>query len=695
MPEIRTIVVNGDSGWGFRSLLWSHGLDLFKVETGVILRDTTVPVSSEAPIIGSIGDFPEEFVADPFALAEETRQDLRWLLQDADRRLSLSVIVSLSDLERLVDAGDSWHEQNLSDDPAFSALNAFQALIDALSRQNELETDVSRAKTRLWLSLLVRDAGHRRSDGRTVRIALRRLSSRRQHIHNVFLLSNGADQNSSDEEKTAHFAKLRVLVDLLNTAGEMGGWRGLRGEMGAIEKSSINNFVMDSRPFLRSSYGCILRGGLVEHLRHGISVPVDDSNSIDAFKRDEASLINARTETAYSQERALQDLESESRGDPSRSGDADAVYQTGLDNSDVSSVLDRLRSIGRSRFSWKSDARRAIFARSSSEFEAASASTGRHFGRVIGQIAEADRKMLRRNRADLINRLSSLRLPSGEEGLRKLEAYAGELEELREETATRVEHDAKSSVRAQGALDETKEDRQAVLKMVDAAEQRMLPLKALRTPVAFLLLMCLPILTYFLIQTSDEFEGIEDIFNAAGPLFYVGVSAASCALIAGIVMGFRTTRLRNLLVKDLRKRYNRDFRQLKVMHASKLSVAHHRRRLTELTMVLHRLKPSVSLDQEERIAALAHYLEQEQANGVPIQETVDENTLVSLLEASRSNAERAVSWKDRLLRFLAKRSEAPSAKLSLTRGGDGRSDVFSITSSLMDLEASFQDPDRA
>lgn len=695
MPEIRTIVVNGDSGWGFRSQLWAHGLDLFKVETGVTLRDTTRPASSEASIIESIGDFPEEFVSDPFALAEEIAQDLRWLLQDEERYLSLSVVVSLRDLERLENAGDGWHDQDLSDDPAFAALNSFTALSNALARQNELETDVSRAKTRLWLSLIVRDAGHFREHGRIAKTCLRRLSSRQQHVHNAFLLSNGPDQNNSDDEKTAHFAKLRVLLDLFGATQDLSGWRALRGEAGAIEKSSVNTFVMNPRPFLEASYGSVLRWGLVDHLRHGISEPSDDSNSIDAFRRDEASLINARTETAYSQERALQDLESEPLKSPDRDDDADAVYQTNVDKTDVAEVIGRLRRVARPKFSWKSEPRRAAFGRSSTEFEAAAASTSRHFGRVIGQIVETDRELLRRNRADLIQRLSALKLPSGAVGLRKLEGYAEELEKLRNETSKRVEDDARSADNARRAINATGDDRQAVLKMIDAAEQRLLTPMALRTPLAFLLLMCLPILIYFLVQTSDEFDGFDDVLNAAGPLFYVGVSAASCALIAGIVMGFRTTRLRNVLVRNLGQRYNRDFKQLKTMHASKLSVAYHRRRLTELTMVLQRLNPHVSLDQEERVAALIHYLQQEQANGIQIQHKLDQNTLESLLETSKSNAERAVSKKDRLIRFLASRGEAPNTNLSLQHGRYGRSDTLKIRASVMPLEASLQDPERA
>lgn len=657
-----------------RSLLWSQGLDLFNLDTGVFIRDCTTQDQIEQQISGVLGNFPEEFVADTQGLKETVRQDVRWLLDAEMRYLAVAVVVPFETLQKIGSLENNWQELDLSQKPELSALTAITETVAMLDRQAESEQDLSRARVRLWLSIIVRDAGHRKADERSAKMAINALSSPNVRVRNVYFLSNGEEQNATSGDALRHFAKLRLLMDVFGANGtSKNGWSSLRGKQGELDQSDIQLVSLNADEFYEHSYSALLGGELVKKLSDvrasgALETRRGGALSLDDLKKTVGSCVPFLADDAYGQERAQSDLRSALQLDLAAQED---VRETGIDKADVDGVLDILSSMRTRFFAFENEKRRNRFRETAVEFESAMESTRQRYGRVIGEKARQDKVLLAKDRENLLPALADLQLPTGEEGKLALNSYIDEVQDRFDKTAEVIDNSVRAAKEHEFDANRSRTERKEVLKNLDDAEKQLLPKKAFRTPGLFLLIMSTPILIYYSVVVFSDYntiESIEDLFDALGPLFLLAASAAICALIAGIAMGRRYTRQRNQVLRQLTDRLRDDFSRLKTQHFAKLTVSHNRARLSDLTLILQRLQPDIRNVEAEQVNALAKFLLTDQANQVFQSAAVPVNQLSSLLNSALDEFDKSTGPRAKISGFLSSREDAKPQSLNITIG---------------------------
>lgn len=227
MTDARTIVVNGDPGWRFADLLWTHGLDLYPPSSGLSFISAN-PLGEAVPGNENyrqiMGNFPESFGSDQGALADEIANEVASLEHGDTKHLAILGVVSAADFEAMAEwprKAELEKRQTAEDALTSGGRATIRALAAAMEQMSILsgdKGDVSHLAPRLWISLAVRERGYDDDAiAQTRKVAAAFGGRGAMGLRTVFFLSNGRGLDTAQHHPHQHFVKLRLAIDLLQS----------------------------------------------------------------------------------------------------------------------------------------------------------------------------------------------------------------------------------------------------------------------------------------------------------------------------------------------------------------------------------------------------------------------------------------------------------------------------------------------
>lgn len=216
----RIFVINGDSGWNFRQLVWSKGLDLFSNESGVTFVEMVPLGDAEIDPRRVIGNFPIDVSGDRSALIDYLDGEIDWLFSNSEHRL---VVVAILPIEHCIQSSSVDVANKYAQSDAAQDTQAALAHVTERMRLRALEVDrVANESNRLWLMLGVRELGQSVDQARTLTEFAKSLGNDACSVNSIFGLSQHAQSTGNLTPSHLHFMKLRALIDLALSGSD--GW---------------------------------------------------------------------------------------------------------------------------------------------------------------------------------------------------------------------------------------------------------------------------------------------------------------------------------------------------------------------------------------------------------------------------------------------------------------------------------------
>jgi hypothetical protein len=677
MP-VKTIIINGDTDWDFRSLLMSHGLDLYKVESGVFCRDCTPVSDADGGVASLLANFPENFAQDPFALEAEVREDLRAVFRQDDQALSMAVVLSRKDVEIFAKAGDKWDKDPRLSDPAKGVLGAMKAATELVEQQEDREHRVSRANTRVWFALVVRDAGASFRDAALAETALAKLSGAKGHIHNAFLLSNGMDQDGRKAEQVEHFIKLRGLIDILSTEPAAQ----IRSQLRKTQRQALGDGMAVAHVRLPQDgphapeFSTVLRTGLMTEVLtlESFRGQIKESGAAEDFKRF-VSDIKQKVPSAWSDPEAL---EVTSRGlDGSvKAARVDAINRDDLQTSDraKADASDIINKLTRKRFTKKLFMFRrnpSFYTNLQAEYEAAFDNSREAYGSVVGEMITLNRKEAAKNRPDLVRRVENFVLPPAGTGEAAVAEFKAEIGEVRKKTKAAIDAARAQTWRLEKGEDGGAGERAKAFQVAQMAEDNLAGPSALVLILLIGFVSLVPVGVFYgvdYLNGRSPFSGWAEFFKAMGVLLYVALGSLALAVVVAIFVARSLRKKRELALEHLANRLKTNFDTLRGLAASRLALTLNRTRLTDLELVWQSLASDNMAASNRDVTLYFNSLLSQAGNEFPAP-ALDEARFESLLTAAKQAFKAGKSDPEKIRNFLARRETPDAATMTVTLSG--------------------------
>ena len=627
MSEIntRTIIINGDDGWSFRDLVCCHALDLYPLDSGVDFFDV---VATGAAEIGRdnrsyqsvIGNFPEDYSSEPDTLLEEIDETIARLATSSNRStyLSLALVINKKDFEALAASRER-------DMPALStgALNGYNALLRAMAAveaQGDVDNPnvIGRMSTRVWFSLIIRDAGANSADLRAAEKVHSLVRLKRVGVQSLFFLSEGRGQDALERAPDRHFAKLRLLIDILSQSHTDAVQKNLQAE-------NARDFSLDTSKFMW------LRTKQAE---------AEILGNADMIRRDLVSRFFAFSdkESSEKQENWLSDfigLKSKLNGilpglkDADRSGDdsSDAyTEQTALDavitasknataaNRDQTQegldaereITDISAALGRRKRSWlySASAPKKI-TKLTNEYQSALTQARTVFGTSVSAEIDNLRVDIEHKRKDLHATLDVIKLPTTQDAVQDLISYTHDVLEDNAKTVnkgiveTRLKNEQIDAIESK-TWEKMQEKRDIAINLLLQTENRLLRISSAFMVIGIVSIVAMvPILLVPFAQSLKGIAQFGSIQNVFGPMGIIMLFNVFFALIFAILLARRLAKKRNIALKQLRELMLKHYQDLKLSFAGLLRISVNRWRLSLLKTTIRFLRPSTTIRAQE------------------------------------------------------------------------------------------------
>lgn len=689
----KTVIINSDPDWRFRALVWSQALDLFPVSSGVIFRDCVAEAQMHADHRILLGNFPEDFSADPFALNDEMREDVRHLVRTNEDQLHVVVVMCQADFAALATARTGAQSVGLGK-PAVAAVDAMRVMMEAVANQTETEHDRAPAITRLWLSLVVRDGGQFFGDRQRADDAVRQFRDTRSPINNVFFLSNGRDLDKGIGAAEQHFAKLRILIDLLRDP-EGSNRLKRRSRDGSAVPLALRLHA-DQDQLAKPTLSAELRKALVaesDSLRGALGAAAD-ADLVEQFRTFEQNLTALLPGLAGEGFTRLQAASALELG-------VDASLQTAREKSDfegakqdardIAEILEDLRPIRRGRLpQWHSDTRRNRWTKLQAEYEAACNSTKQVYDSVIAQRMEQDRKTGTKNTSDLQALLRDVRIPIGLEGGRSVTTLLDRLRALENETVREIQAAQDSRLALASSIKAEIPARARAFGVLDRAEDQLLRLGTVLSILFTSLIFLVPIIVHFStrwVRGRSQFNSREAFLEAIGPIGFFGLCTFALSLLAALVLGVILSRQRARVLKDIAARLDQNYGWLKEQYAALLSVAQNRQRLAGLQQTMMTIGAGVPTEVFEAVEELTRQM----AQGDDVRGRAEANQPGLVRDAVDAFAAQR-GWQERFAAFLMKVTPSAPVELTVSLPVWHDAKAFRTTASLLPIKLELKEP---
>lgn len=689
----RTVIINSDPSWRFRALVWSQALDLFPVTSDVIFRDCVPETQMHADHRILLGNFPDDFSADPFALNDEMREDVRHLVRTKGDHLNVAVVMCQADFTALASA----RKETLSDSlgkPALAAVEALRVMMDAVANQTETDHDRAPAITRLWLTLVVRDGGQSFADRQTADNAVRQFRDARSPINNVFFLSNGRDLDKGIGAAEQHFAKLRILIDLMRDPE--GAARLRRRSRDDMSIPLALRLHADHDQLAQPALSAELRKALVaesDRLRGELGATADAElvEQFRAFEQDLTALLPGLAGDGFTRVTAAsaldQDVETWLQTARERADRADAVQ----DARDIAAILNDLKPPRRGILpQWYSDARRNRWHKLEAENEGACASSLTVYEGVIEQRLAQDRKNGAKTQGQLQALLRDVRIPTGNVGDRIVASLLDRLQALEAQTIREIQAAQDSRLSLADKMRAEAPARTRAFGVLDRAEDQLLRLGTIWLIFLTSLIFLLPILVQFATRWArgrSQFNSVEAFAEALGPLGYFGIGTFALSLLAALLVGVILSRQRLRVLKDIQGRLDQNYGWVKEQYAARLSVANNRLRLAGLQQARMTIESGVPTDVFDAVAELTRRMTQ----GDDVRGRVAANQPGLLRDAVDAFASQR-GWQERFSAFLMKAAPSAPAVLTISLPGWHDAKTFRTTATLLPIALEMKEP---
>ena len=651
----KAIIINGDDSWAFRALMWAQALDLFPSSSGVEFRDCSRPAALSIDHRLVLGNFPEDFGSDPYALIDALREDLRNLIQTPDETLSIAFVLRREDLVGLGVKATPFAGQS---DAAQAAIAALRSVLSLLERQADSPEERAAATTRLWLSLVIRDAGSDRADLKLAEDAIAALSGSQARVNNVFFLGNGREMQGAQDDVPVQFAKLRVLIDVLRAPQ---AWTHLRRRDVAGRGKVLTGLrLLGTRATLGlPSTSAELRVHLVElidKLINEVRTPAD-AVALEDFDR-----------LCQDFEELVPGLKGESFGRKQ----AGEVIERALGHQDHTLTLKRSKlggdaslkdieeAIAAFRPNWgagwrirmRNEKRREGWRRLESEFDSAIKANAGTIEAVVQDALLDLREEERKRRENLTYTLQNLRLPIGTEGKVRVTALGELLAALEEATSAEIAAAQRQQIALSARLDAERHERGPTFALLDEAEGQLLSWLAWRSPILAALVILLPIMIHFGTRWASGHSTISnwgDLWRMMGPIGTLGLAAFVIACCSGLVLGFILSRKLRHVQSHVHARLEAENRTLKDLYAARFSYIGNSERRVAIGQVKRALAPQIAGDLHTTVVTLVDILRRHSDLGNRPQLAKRPTFVAEAGEAFAAHK----NWQDRVAAFLA------------------------------------------
>ena len=706
MSEIksRVIIINADDAWTFRDLVSCYALDLYPLDSGVDFFDVIETGAAEVgrdrrSYQGVIGNFPEDYSTEPDTLLEEIDETIVRLAKTGNERtyLALALVINKRDLEALAVSRDR-------DTPALSsgAMNGYKAFLRAMTAV-EAQGDkddanvVGRMSTRVWFSLIVRDAGANAADLRLGQKAQSLVKQGRVELQNLFFLSEGRGQDALDSAQDRHFAKLRLLIDIFSQSHTDEVQKNLRA-------SNMRDFGTDTSKlmWLRTTESDhkifanadVIRRGLVsrflaftnkESQERGENWPSAFSgikktiNGILPGLKDEKRAGDMLSD-AYTQETALnavvtaaKNTDLERRDDNDKGQDAEILLQ------------EHMAAMRRRKKGLFYDAKApARIQQTATEYNASLNQSRDVFEAAVSTVMDELRAEHEQKRLDLHANLETVELPATQDALQDLHAYRERVLEDSAETANESIADARVSYVKNDAIsdkawDKMSAERSTAVGRLLQRQERLLRrgsaalVVLLVTAVALIPILAVPLVRCF--KGVCKFNSVQDILGPMGWIMLVNVVFTSGF---AIWLAYGLAKKRNKEAEKVAVVMGNHYDRLRLSYAGLLRIAVNRWRLSLLNTVLRFLQPQKGISTQEPAEQFISKLAAMQSSHPASAMAVSEKTTQILEEAFKRGATPAERITSVLVANLPKPETPP--RLLITPGHFGATEFTLATS---------------
>lgn len=682
----RTIVINSDDSWPFRDLACCHALDLYPLDSGVDLFDVVAPSVAE---IGRdsrnyqsvIGNFPEDYSGEPDTLLEEIDEIIAGMASANRSRdyLALTLVLKKDDFQALATARDlASVVLSASGQVGFQALLGAMKAVEAQGDQDD-ENVVGRMSTRVWFSLVVRDAGANSADLRASEKVYTLTQLRQIGVQNLFFLSEGRGQDTLDHASTKHFAKLRMLIDILRQTHTDTVQKSLRAR-------SARDFGIDPSLFLwlrtaeneqsilansdlirRDLVSRFVRFTDTENREKGEGWQTELSSIKDRLNGVLPGLANDGLRSgdvntdAYTEHRALNAVMTAAKN--AQASNSEEVFD-GLDAE--LEIADIIKKLGKRRRGWlfSKSAATKIQTRSG-EYEAALTQSRAVFDASVAVEIDALRADLENKRTDLHATLQEITLPTTQDALQDLAEYSRDVLQVQATAAALEISDTRAKNEQADALSEKvwqdmRGERQSAVDHVLETENRLLRLKSALTVI--FMVSCIALLPILVVPFALMFNSalgsltIGEIFGPMGiiVLFNVGV-----ALIFAMMLARRLARNRNIALEKLRDLMGNHYEALRLSFAGLMRISVNRGRLSLLNTAMGFLQPNKGMTTPEPAEQFIAKLSTMQAHLDQPNAPMSEKTLQALEAAFQRGTKPAERITSVLIADLPKPEDPP------------------------------------
>ena len=670
----RTIILNGDPKWDFRSILACHGLDLFRVENGVFFRDGNALAEFEGYVSSPLGNFPEDFSQDQYALEAEIVEDLRTVFSDSTKSVSLAAVINASDLYHFTKAGKNWTTDLHLSKEAKVALGALNAATRLVQGQVDRENTVSQATTQIWFALIVRDGGASHKDAGQAARALTNLADHGGYVHNAFLLSNGKGQDGKPEDHVAHFIKLRAVIDLLSappsTALRNQIRKGQRSRFGGgIE---ISHVKLGQNSPTSPEFSALLRSALVAEIStlEQSRGRIQQGTGTDYVKRFAASvrkLLPTRLAEADAFEATAISLDSDVRMERERIRKRRELQSSELAKADAEDVIERLSKRGiRTRFfMWRR--KPDFYAKLRDEYESAFNISFQTYSNVVDQLIRSHREDASKDRPSLSVELAGFVAPTSADGEAELKNFRQEIKGLREVTQNSIDKSREQTWRLKKCDDGGASERASAFQIAQQAEDELMGPSALWLILWIFLISLLPAGVYHAEAYFSErspFSAWSEVFKALGLLSYVVGLSGGCAIFVCAITAYRLMKKRRVAIQQLTTRLKANFDSLRGLAASRLVLVLNRLRQSDLELVWQHINTGETTLNRDSTMDFNSLLMNANADFPPphLEDVVRESLLVTACKAFGAGK----SDREKIRSFLARRDVPELGKLKVT-----------------------------
>ena len=670
----RTIILNGDPKWDFRSILACHGLDLFCVENGVFFRDGNALAEFEGYVSSPLGNFPEDFSQDQYALEAEIDEDLRTVFSDSTKSVSLAAVINVDDLYHFAKAGKNWTTDLHLSKEAKVALGALNAATRLVQGQVDRENTVSKATTQIWFALIVRDGGASHRDAGQAARALTNLADQGGFVHNAFLLSNGKGQDGKPEDHVAHFIKLRAVIDLLSappsTTLRKQIRKGQRSRFGGGIEIAHVKLGHDSPA--SPEFSALLRSALVAEIStlEQSRGRIQQGNGTDYVKRFAATvrkLLPTRLAEADAFEATAISLDSDVKMERERIRKRGELQSSELARADAEDVIARLsKSSFKTRFfMWhrKPD----FYAKLRAEYESAFNISLQTYSNVVDQLIRSRREDASKDRPSLSVELADFVAPTSADGETELKNFRLEIKGLREATQNSIDKSREQIWRLKKCDDGGASERASAFQIAQQAEDELMGPSALWLILWIFLISLLPTVVFHAkayFSGESPFSTLSEVFKALGLLRYVVGLSGGCALFVGAITAYRLMKKRRVAIEQLTTRLKANFDSLRGLAASRLILVLNRLRQSDLELVWQHINTGETSLNRDNTMDFNNLLMNANADFPPPH--LEDVVRGSLLDTAHKAFGAGKSDGEKIRNFLARRDVPELGKLKVT-----------------------------